>query len=130
MFRTTAARSVQSLRAQTSRAPTTSHLLRAALRTSAKPSVRPGTLSLALRKPVPKSLIRYETTYQKPDFPKGRDPKAEEKYGREMLAPEPALVSTASSVHPVTGEVGGTPHEEEVDMTASIRSDFVSMNEY
>jgi hypothetical protein len=85
-------------------------------------------LALALRKPVPKSLVRYETTYQKASFPKSRDNKAEEAYGQEMVVAHPSLVSSTSSVHPaVSGEVGGTPHEEEIDMTASIRSDFVCM---
>lgn len=126
MFRTTATRSVQSLRAQASRTPITSTALRASLRTSAKPLTRPGALSLALRNPVQKSLIRYETTYQRSNFPKSRDNKAEEAYGREMVGAEPALVSTESSIHPVTGEVGGAPHEEEVEMTGAIKSDFVS----
>lgn len=123
MFRTAASRSIQSLRAQASISST---VQRAALRTSAQPLARPGTLSLALRQPLQKSLVRYETTYQKANFAKSRDNKAEESYGKELLQPVPALVSTSSSVHPVTSEVGGPAHEEEIDMTASIRGDFVS----
>ena len=120
MFRTTAVRSVQSLRA-----PTTSTALRAALRTSTKPALRPATLSLALRHPVAKSLVRYETTYQKSGFIKSKDLKTEKGYSEELITPIPELVSATSSLHPVTGEVGGVPPEEEIDMTASIRSDFV-----
>lgn len=126
MFRTSASRSIQSLRAQATRPHIPSTMLRAALRTSAKPAARPGALSLVLRQPLQKSLVRYETTYQKANFPKARDNKAEKSYSEEMIGPLPDLVSTESSIHPVTGEVGGVPHEEEVDMTASIRSDFVS----
>lgn len=127
MFRTAASRSIQSLRAQAPRTPISSTVQRATIRTSAKPLARSGTLSLALRNPLQNSLVRYETTYQKASFAKSRDNKAEETYGNELLKPNPEIVSTASTIHPVTGEVGGA-HEEDVDMTASIRSDFVSCN--
>ncbi|ETN37742.1 uncharacterized protein HMPREF1541_07365 [Cyphellophora europaea CBS 101466] len=124
MFRTTASRSIQSLRAQAPRTTLSSTVLRATLRTSAQPLARPGALSLTLRNPAQKSMVRYETTYQKSSFPKSRDNKAEEAYGNEVIKPIPDLVSASSSIHPVTGEVGGPKEEEDVDMTASIRSDF------
>lgn len=127
MFRTAASRSIQSLRAQAPRTSISSAVQRAALRTSARPLARPGALSLAVRNPLQNSLVRYETTYQKAAFAKSRDNKAEEAYGNEVLKPNAEIVSTASSIHPVTGEVGGA-HEEDVDMTASIRSDFVRYN--
>jgi hypothetical protein len=122
MFRTAASRSIQSFRTPS----IASTVQRAAFRTAAQALVRPGTLSVALRKPIQKSLVRYETTYQKADFVKERDVKGEEAFGKTTLQPVPSIVSTDSSIHPVTGEVGGVGPEEDVDMTASIRSDFVS----
>lgn len=126
MFRTAASRSVQSFRTTTPSYSFTANLQRATLRTSARPIARPGSLSLALRQPLQKSLVRYETTYQKASFAKSRDDKAEAAYGAEKLQPIPALVSAESSIHPVTGEVGGAGQEEDIDMTKQIRSDFVS----
>jgi hypothetical protein len=74
------------------------------------------------------SLVRYETTYQKASFIKSRDVKGEEATGKEMVVALPGLVSTESSIHPIQGEVGGVKEEDDVDMTASIRSDFVRIS--
>jgi hypothetical protein len=51
--------------------------------------------------------------------------KAEEDLGKVKLGATPQIVSSSSSIHPVQGEVGGVQEEQEVDMMAGIRSDFV-----
>lgn len=125
MFRTTATRSLprsfSSLYATTPRSPITNHVLKASLRTASRPFKAAPTLSLAVRQPMQKSLVRYQTT-------RVFDPKAEEALQKQVLKPHPEIVSTGSSVHPVRGEVGVEEHEDDVDMMAGIRSDFVSPN--
>ena len=50
----------------------------------------------------------------------------EEAYQKLLLPATPSLVSTDSSVHHIQGEVGADNQDQDVDMMAGIRSDFVS----
>ena len=125
MFRTTAtrslARTVRSLQPSGVRNPTTNNALRASLKTSAKPFKASNTLALALRQPVQqKALVRYDSGVAKIDH------KAEEEYQKLKLEPTPEIVSTSSSIHPVTGEVATEDPHADIDMMAGIRGDFVS----
>ena len=107
-------------------------MLRASLRTSAKPLTCNGALSLALRKPLHTALVRYQsgTAYQQKSFIKGRDTEAEKKWAQEKLGPLGVEVSEASSVHPaIQGEVQSAPSaEDEVDMMGGVKSDFVGIS--
>ena len=106
-------------------------VLRASLRTSAKPLNPSGSLSLALRQPLQTALVRYQsgTAYQQKSFIKGRDTKAEQAWARETIGALPVEVSETSSIHPaISGEVGQPAQEEEVDMMGGIKSDFVSIS--
>ena len=111
-----------------SRSNAVSNVLRASLKTSAKPLSPSGTLSVALRQPLQRSLVshRTATTYQGANFAKSLSKEAEEAYGKEKLAAVPEQVSSSSTVHPVTGEVGLDQAEQDVDMMAGIKNDFVS----
>ena len=82
-------------------------------------------LAIIVRDPSQTSLVRHATTYQAASFVKGLSKEAEAAYQKEKLAPEPEEVSTVSSIHPVNSEVKSDAVEQDVDMTASIRSDFV-----
>jgi hypothetical protein len=86
---------------------------------SSKTSVHntPKRLALAVRKPAPTSLVRFQSTIDKA---------AEKEYRKGTLQPEPETVSTGSSVRPVTHEIGVGQPEPDVDMMAGIKSDFVS----
>ena len=133
MFRTTAARAapraLRTLNVAATRNTLVSGVLRASLKTSATPLTSSGPLSLALREPLKRSVVRYQsgTAYQQASFVKGLSKEAEEAYGNEKLVPVPEEVSVDSSVHPITGEVGKDAEaEENVDMMAGIRNDFVS----
>lgn len=55
----------------------------------------------------------------------GQDTEGEKTLQSQKLVALPDLVSTSSSVHNVTSETGVSEGEKDVDMTASIRSDFV-----
>ena len=115
-----------------STSPLASNVLRAPLRTSAKPLKPAGPLSLALRQPLKTALIRYQsgTAYQQKSFVKGRDTKAEQAWAQEKLVPLPVEVSEDSSIHPaISGEVGGPVVEEDVDMMGGIKSDFVRLSD-
>ena len=105
-------------------------MLKASLRTSAKPLKPTGPLSVALRQPLQTAVVRYQsgTAYQQKSFIKGRDTKAEQSWAQEKLGPLPVEVSEASSIHPaISGEVGMPAQEEEIDMMGGIKSDFVSI---
>lgn len=110
-----------------SKASLHNNVLRASLRTSAKSLKVSRPLSLALRQPVRTALVRYQsgTAYQQPSFIKTRDVEAEKKWAQIPLGPLTAEVTTTSSVHPVSGEVGAADPEPDIDMMAGIRSDFV-----
>ena len=73
-------------------------------------------LSLAVRKPIMTSLIRYQSTINK----------AEDEYSKRKLEADPGTVSPGSSVRHVTYEVGAEDSEADVDMMAGIKADFVS----
>ncbi len=114
-----------------SKAAFRSNVLKASLRTSAKPLKSVGPLSLALRQPLQTALVRYQsgTAYQQKTFIKGRDTKAEQGWAEETLGPLPVEVSEASTIHPaISGEVGMPAQEEEIDMMGGIKSDFVGFS--
>ena len=121
MFRTTAARSIPRSFMPLPRASFYNHVLKASLRTSTRPANASRVLSLTVCQPLQKSLVRYKTNMAYQYDTK----KAEEELGKTLLQPVPSAVTTASSVRPVKGEVGAHEEEDEVDMMATIRSDFV-----
>ena len=132
MFRTTASRAVPrslpSRNVAVSRNSVASKVLRASLKTSVRSESLSRPLALALREPLKRSVVRYQsgTAYQAANFVKGLSKEAEKGYGEEKIAPVPDQVSTESTIHPVQGEVGMPAEEQDVDMMAGIRSDFVS----
>lgn len=71
-----------------------------------------------------KALVRYATNNAYAYDTK----KAEETLGKQLIKAGHDSVSTDSSIHPITGEVGAAKEEEhDVDMMAGIRSDFVRL---
>jgi hypothetical protein len=121
-------RTFSSSRTVASRPSIRSNVLRATLRTSAKPLRSYGPLSLTLRQPTRTALVRYQsgTAYQQASFIKGRDTKGEEAFAQTKLVPLEPEVTEDSTIHPVTGEVGGVPETEpDVEMMAGVKSDFV-----
>lgn len=74
-------------------------------------------MSLAVRKPIMTSLVRYQSTI---------DRAAEAEYSKRKLEAHPETVSSDSSVRHVTNEFGAEDPEPDVDMMAGIKSDFVS----
>ena len=131
MLRTTAARAVPqsltALRTPSARTSLTKLTQRAAFRTSTRPVKTSPTLALAVQQPLKKSLVRYATT----EAPKsqiiwGQDPEAEKALQSEKIVPAPEQVSTESSIHNVMGETATeNKQEDDVDMMAGVRSDFV-----
>jgi hypothetical protein len=77
----------------------------------------PAVLSVALRKPAQKSLVRYQTTW-------ALDKEAEADLAKQKLVANPELVSIESSAQNIISE-GQSEPEKDVDMMAGIRSDFV-----
>ncbi|EXJ81864.1 hypothetical protein A1O1_07929 [Capronia coronata CBS 617.96] len=132
MFRTTAARSLPrsfaTVQAPTPRASLYNHVLKATMRTSARP-VRPSkVLSLTLARTAQKSMVRYESTAGQKAAHFDVKKAAEELYN-QTLKPVPEIVSTESSVRPITGEVNAADPEQDVDMMAGIRSDFETIKD-
>lgn len=128
MFRTTAVRSLPRSfatgQAPNPRATLYNHVLKASLRTSARP-IRPSkVLALAVAQTSQKSIVRYESNAAK-IWAQYDAKKVEEESRNQTLQPVPEIVSSSSSVRPLTGEVKEAEHEEDVDMMAGIRSDFV-----
>ena len=121
MLRTTAVRSLPRPLTPLSRATLYNNVLKASLRTSSRPVKASPLLSLALHKPMQKSLVRYQTN----NAYKYDIKKAEETLGKDTLKAVPDLVSSESSTRHITGEVGAEDPEQDVDMMATIRSDFV-----
>jgi len=123
MFRTTATRSLprslQALQSAPLRSRLQNNVLKASLRTSARPLKASSILSIALRQAAQTSLVRHATNVASIDYKK-----AELEYQKEVLKPVPELVSSGSSTRHVTGEVGVDDQEREVDMMAGITSDF------
>ena len=79
----------------------------------------PVTLALATSKPFGTSLLRCAQTIDK------IDKKHEDQLEHEKIVPHPAEVSTISSVHQVFHEKGVDDPEQDVDMLAGIKSDWV-----
>lgn len=80
-------------------------------------------LALAVARPFHTSIVRYEP---KANANAGsyNIKQAEEELGKQVLKPVPDAISTDSSVRAVAGEVSAQ-HDDDVDMMAGIRSDFV-----
>lgn len=128
LFRTTAARSIprslSTFGAASTRSALSNNAFRAPLNTLARPSraSKPLALALALRKPLTTSLVRYRSTPA--GITGGKE--FEDAYAKEKVPSAVDLVSTESSIHPVTSEIGTENDEHDVDMMAGIKSDFVS----
>lgn len=82
--------------------------------------IKPLALS-SLRQPT--SLIRHASTRLPGTTQR---PEKEAQFAAEHLQPEPDIVSTSSSTHPVFGEVAEREKEPDVDMMAGVRHDIVS----
>ena len=123
VLRTAAARplprQLYSFHTTSSKSLLTSRTFLAYLKTAQRPVKTSTHLFVALRQPVQKSLIRYQTNW-------GLDKNAEAEWAKRRLQPEPELVSTESSVHNVRSETGTPEPEQDIDMMAGIRSDMVS----
>lgn len=126
MMRTTAIRSIPrsltSAQAVTPRANLVSKALRASLRTSARPARASRVLAVAAFQPGPKALVRYAHNAHLWDTAK-----QEKSYHSQLLQPVPQAVSSDSTVRQVTGEVTKEA-DDDVDMMAGIRSDFVRLH--
>ena len=126
MLRTSAARSIPrsftSLQAATRRTSVLNNALRASLKTSARPAKASRVLAIAAFQPVPTSLVRHAHNAANYDIAK-----AEKAYHDVILKPMPEQISTGSSTRQVGGEMQRQAghDEEDVDMMAGIRSDFV-----
>lgn len=84
---------------------------------------RPLTSALTISKPLSTSLQRYAT---QPDKPFDHiDKKHEEQVIQKKLEAHPEEVSATSSVHKVFGEKGVEKPEEDEDMLAGVKQDFV-----
>ena len=125
LFRTTAARSIprslSTITTTNSRSLLSNNALRAPLNTFARSTKAPSRLSLVPRKPLATSLVRYQHNIS--GITGGKS--FEEAYSKEKLPVTPEIVSTQSSVKPVKSEVGVANEDQDVDMMAGIRSDFV-----
>ncbi len=132
MFRTTTTsaaralpRSFATLPASIPRASLYQHVVKASLRTSARPSVKAAkVLSLTVARPFHTSLVRYESKGGAIAAQWDLKKRTEELY-KKTIEPVPEYVSIDSSTRAVAGEVSSS-HEDDVDMMAGIRSDFVS----
>lgn len=96
----------------------------AAFRTSTRAVKTSPLLALAVQQPLRKSLVRYasgggsQVIY-------GQDPEAEKSLQTQKIVAVPEEVSTTSTVHKAFQEKGVEEQEQDVDMMAGIRSDFV-----
>lgn len=129
MFRTTAVRaipsSLTSLRTTSQRASFGKLVQQAAFKSSARQIKISPILALTTQQPVQKSLVRYASS----KVVLGRDNEREKSLQNEKVFAMPELVTSSSSSHPViSGEVGGQPEQDQdVDMMAGVKSDFVSI---
>ncbi|EXJ82206.1 hypothetical protein A1O3_06019 [Capronia epimyces CBS 606.96] len=131
MFRTTAVRSLPrsfaTVQAAAPRASIYNHVLKASLRTSARP-VRPSkVLSLTVARSVQKSIVRYESTAGQKAAALDTK-KFEADLLKETLKPVPEVVSSSSSVRGIASEVAAE-QDQDVDMMAGIRSDFETIKD-
>lgn len=125
MFRTTATRSLPRslthLQTGVVRSNLCNNVLKATLKTSAR-SVRASNLvALTAFQPAQKSMVRYAHIAADYDIKK-----AEKALGEQKIDATPESVSAVSSIHSVNSELGQADHEQDVDMMAGIRGDFVS----
>jgi hypothetical protein len=81
-----------------------------------RPSLAPAAQLAS--KPVMAAIIRQQSTDADIDIAKRK------------LKATPETVSSTSTVHPVFGEVGNPTADNDVDMMAGIRSDFVSFVDF
>lgn len=95
----------------------------AAFRTSTRPVRVSPIVALAVHQPVRKSLVRYASGGSQIIY--GQDPEAEKSLQNQKIVAIPEEVSSTSSVHKAFEEKGVEPKEDDVDMMAGIRSDFV-----
>jgi len=127
MFRTTAARAVPnsltSIRATSTRTSLTKFTQQAAFRTSPRFVKTAPILALAVQQPLQKSLVRYAST--RSQIVVGQDNEFEKQLQNEKIIAVPSEVSIDSSVHKAFEEKGVEQKEDDVDMMAGIRSDFV-----
>ena len=125
MFRTTATRVVPSsfttLSTSYTRNAVTRIAQQAAFRTASRTVKVSPVLSLAVQKPKQKSLIRYASS----KVVLGQDFEGEKALQTQKVGAHPELVSGDSSVHNAFSETGVTPPEQDVDMMAGVKSDFV-----
>ena len=125
MFRTTAVRSLPrsftTFPATAPRANLFNNALRASLKTSARPIRASRILSVAVAIPVQRSVVRY-ASHNAGSYDTA---KAEKTLGEQILKPVPALVSESSTIRSIAGEVQPNQQEDDVEMMAGIRSDFV-----
>jgi hypothetical protein len=127
MLRTSTVRSIPrsftTLPTTTFRSSVLNNALRASLKTSARPARASRVLALATVQPVPKAVVRYAHNAANYDTAK-----AEKAYHDMILQPVPSEVSEGSSTRHVAGEMQPTKaaEEDDVDMMAGMRSDFVS----
>lgn len=130
MFRTTAVRGIPrsfaTLQAPKPRMSLYNTVQKASLRTSARPAKATRVLSLTVARPFHTSLVRYES---KGALEAARldIKKAEENMSKQTLKPVPEAVSLSSTTRSA-GELTAD-HEDDVDMMAGIRSDFVGFPE-
>ena len=128
MLRTSAARTIPrsftSLQAPSARTSALNHVLRASLKTSARPARASRILAVTAFRSTPKALIRYQHIAANYDIAK-----AEKAYHDKILKPiDPDHISAGSSTRHVTNEMAQptrSADDEDVDMMAGIRSDFV-----
>jgi len=127
MFRTTAARAVPNslttLRAPSTRTPLTKLTQQAAFRTSTRYVKTAPLLALAVQQPLRKALVRYASGGS--PIVHGQDTEFEKTLQAQKIIATPEEVSTTSSVHKAFEEKGVQQPEDDVDMMAGIRSDFV-----
>ncbi|KAK4941376.1 hypothetical protein LTR10_018645 [Elasticomyces elasticus] len=129
MFRTTAVRSIPrsfaSVQAPKSRMNLYNHVLKASLRTSARPAKATRVLSLTVARPFHTSLVRYESKAGL-EAAQYDIKKAEKTLGEQTLKPVPDAVSLSSSTRAAASEMT-SDHDDDVDMMAGIRSDFTTI---
>lgn len=89
-------------------------------RTTALAERRPQAVQAALPRPVALALLRrHASTVDH------IDKKAEDAAAHKKMKPHPEIVSSTSSVHPLTREVGIANPEDDIDMMAGVKSDLV-----
>jgi hypothetical protein len=89
---------------------------------SSMASKRPQISQLSQLKPIQAAVLRRALSEERKQ--------AEAKYAKEAIKPTPETVSSTSSIHPFTGEVGGEPPHQDVDMSAGIKQDLVRSQAY